>query len=156
MYYDYQAPSCHVAMPKSAHRRRKPLSGMSPSQCTCNKAVVASIAAVALGAITSTAQQSQPNPCIRWAHSSTLGASSSNSSAQSTLYVYGGDAKTQTSQTTNTRTNALIALDVSTNWSIANPPLTLVKPDNGNSYDPPQTSLGAMFSSQDGQNLYCA
>lgn len=90
-----------------------------------------------------------------WAHSTTLGASTSNSSATSTLYIYGGDAKTDTSQTQNTRTNALIALDVSTNWSIASPPLRLVQPDNGNSFDPPQTSLGAMFSSADGQDLYC-
>lgn len=65
-----------------------------------------------------------------------------------------GDAKTSTSQTTATRTNALVSLDLSTNWSIANPPLKLVNPDNGNSYDPPQTSLGGMWSNGDGTALY--
>lgn len=146
-------------MGKSTPRTRTPLSGgklpSSSRLCTCSKAVAIGLATAAIIAAPVQAQLSQPVPCIRWGHSSTLGASASNSSAQSTLYIYGGDAKTETSQTTNTRTNALISLDVSTNWSIANPPLTLVEPDTGDPYNPPQTCLGAGFSSADGQNLYC-
>lgn len=65
-----------------------------------------------------------------------------------------GDAKLSSDQTTNTRTNALISLDLASNWSIANPPLKLVKADNGDAYSPPQTSLGSMFSSQDGNSLF--
>lgn len=99
--------------------------------------------------------QHQPRPCIRRGHSSTLGASSSNSSPYSTLYIYGGDAKTEISQAERTRTNALVSLDVSTNWSITDPPLKLVEPDNGDDYMPAKTCLGAAFSSADGQNLYC-
>lgn len=65
-----------------------------------------------------------------------------------------GDAKTSIGQTTNTRTNALVALDLTKNWSISNPPLSLVKPANDDNYDPPKTSLGGMFSSSDGRSLF--
>lgn len=153
----------NMATSKPPRRRRQsplssssgtlPSSSRGASRCKC----IGIAAAALLSASTVQAQLSQPNPCIRWGHSSTLGASSSNSSAQSTLYIYGGDAKTDTSQTANTRTNALISLDVSTNWSIASPPLKLVEPDSGDDYEPvARTCLGAGFSSADGQSLYCA
>ncbi|KAK9900561.1 hypothetical protein P389DRAFT_14601 [Cystobasidium minutum MCA 4210] len=137
--------------PLSSSSGTLPSSSRGASRCKC----IGIAAAALLSASTVQAQLSQPNPCIRWGHSSTLGASSSNSSAQSTLYIYGGDAKTDTSQTANTRTNALISLDVSTNWSIASPPLKLVEPDSGDDYEPvARTCLGAGFSSADGQSLY--
>jgi len=118
------------------------------ARCACGAALLLLSAAV------QAQQLSQPNPCIRWGHSSTLGASSSNASAASTLYIYGGDAKTSTDQTAGTRTNALVSLDLTKDFSIANPPFNLVKADNGNPYDPPQTSLGAMWSSADGKSLF--
>lgn len=65
-----------------------------------------------------------------------------------------GDAKTSTDQTAGTRTNALVSLDITKDFSIANPPFNLVQADNGNPYDPPQTSLGAMWSSTDGKSLF--
>lgn len=100
--------------------------------------------------------QSQPDVCLRWAQAGTLGISpdGSNSSSISTLYLAGGDARLLAGQTQNTRTNALLALDLSQNFSIAAPPLTLVQPDTGNAYEPSRTSLGAAFSNAAGDEIY--
>lgn len=57
-------------------------------------------------------------------------------------------------QSQNTRTNALLALDLSQNFSIAAPPLTLVQADTGNAYEPSRTSLGAAFSNAAGDEIY--
>merc|ERR1712093_98235 len=114
-----------------------------------------SLAVISL-ATTIVLAQSQPQPsvCLRYAHSSTVGASQSNTAPNSTLYIYGGDAKTSIGQTSSTRTNALVSLDLTTSWSISNPPLSLVKPANDDNYSPPKTSLGGLFSNADGTSLF--
>lgn len=127
-------------------------------RCQCGAALKAVLAAAVLQlpAIAQAQTLPQPNPCIRWGQSSTLGVAPDGSgSSVSTLYLAGGDAKTTAGQTQNTRTNALISLDLSKNFSIASPPFNLVQADSGDdNYNPPKTSLGAAFSSGDGQSIY--
>ena len=125
--------------------------------CPCGSALGIVLAAISTTLLPLVEAQTlaQPAPCIRWAGSSTLGVSpSGNGSSTSTLYYGFGDAKTTAGQTQNTRTNALVSLDLTSNWSIANPPFQLVQADTGNDYNPPRTSLGAMFSSGDGEDLF--
>lgn len=130
---------------------------MVVSRCRCGAALalVAAVSTTVLLPVATAQNLPQPNPCIRWAHASTLGVEPDGSgSAASTLYLAGGDAKTTAGQTQNTRTNALISLNLSRNFSIANPPFQLVQADTGDNYNPPRTSLGAAFSSGDGQDLF--
>ncbi|KAH9471756.1 hypothetical protein MJO28_002401 [Puccinia striiformis f. sp. tritici] len=93
--------------------------------------------------------QSQPLPCQRWAHQTTI-----SDSNHPVLWIQGGELKTSPDQTNNTWTNALLSLDLSTSWNAGSPALSLVEKDNGNPYSPPAVSLGALWSSADGQQLY--
>lgn len=99
--------------------------------------------------------QSQPFPCQRWAQQTTISLLGSDlSQPNATLWIQGGQVKSSPDQTTNTWTNALLALDLTRSWNAGSPSLTLVLKDNGNPYSPPAVSLGALWSSADGSKLY--
>ncbi|OAV98673.1 hypothetical protein PTTG_07694 [Puccinia triticina 1-1 BBBD Race 1] len=100
--------------------------------------------------------QSQPLPCQRWAHQTTISATQADSQAPAhpTLWIQGGEQKSSPDQLNNTWTNALLSLDLSTSWNAGSPALTLVEKDNSNPYSPPAVSLGALWASADAQQLY--
>jgi hypothetical protein len=100
--------------------------------------------------------QSQPLPCQRWAHQTTISSAQADSQslAHPTLWIQGGELKSAPDQVNNTWTNALLSLDLSTSWNAGSPALSLVEKDNSNPYSPPAVSLGALWASADGQQLY--
>jgi len=72
-------------------------------------------AAVASTTVTNAQSQPQPTPCFRWsgqmAVANAPGSSSGNgTSSANTLWYYGGQAKLESSQTSNWWTNALVSL----------------------------------------------
>ncbi|KAA1135319.1 hypothetical protein PGTUg99_009622 [Puccinia graminis f. sp. tritici] len=100
--------------------------------------------------------QSQPLPCQRWAHQTTISSAQADSQSPThpTLWIQGGELKSAPDQINNTWTNALLSLDLSTSWNAGSPALSLVEKDNSNPYSPPAVSLGALWASADGQQLY--
>ncbi|GAA5836726.1 hypothetical protein JCM3766R1_007002 [Sporobolomyces carnicolor] len=110
--------------------------------------------ALALSAIpTSFAQdQQQPNPCYRW--SGQMAVANSKGSSGQTLYYYGGQAITSASSTRGNWSNALVSIDLSTDWQAGTPPLTLVEAATTNYTYPPAVSLGTLWPSADGSTLY--
>lgn len=105
---------------------------------------------VQLGLATSAAtQQLQPNPCLRsvphrpssslladprlrWSGQATLANAPPSGNIQSnrpTLWYYGGEARTTPDQSTQLWTNALVSLDLSSNWTTGAPAITLIQPD---------------------------
>ncbi|MBW0553315.1 hypothetical protein O181_093030 [Austropuccinia psidii MF-1] len=106
---------------------------------------------------TSIQSQSQPLPCQRWAHQSTISNSNPSSStpiSNLTLWIQGGQVKTTPDQKSNTWTNALLSLDLSISWNAGSPALSLIQKDNSNPYSPPSVSLGALWSNDQSQSLY--
>ncbi|GAA5825789.1 hypothetical protein JCM5353_001428 [Sporobolomyces roseus] len=91
-------------------------------------------------------EQAQPNPCYRWSGQLAIAGSS--------LYYYGGQAITSASASVGNWTNALVSIDLSTNWGTGTPPITLVEPATNNYSYPPAVSLGALWPSNDGKTLY--
>lgn len=85
-------------------------------------------------------QSSQPFPCIRWAGQAAISAR--------TLFYYGGQATLQPTQSSNTWTNALVGIDLSTNWTTGSPAITLETPASTDSR--PAVSLGALWASDEG------
>lgn len=100
--------------------------------------------------------QSQPLPCQRWAHQTTISAAllDPQSSSRPTLWIQGGELKSSPDQQNNTWTNALLSLDLTSSWNAGSPALSLVEKDNSNPYSPPAVALGALWPSLDGQLLY--
>ncbi|BGP42567.1 hypothetical protein JCM10450v2_006673 [Rhodotorula kratochvilovae] len=151
-----------------AHRQRNLRAPPSPPTSSAKSASrtttsprllsLAALAAIATAPIASAQSQPQPTPCQRWSGAVALanapGASSNGTSTASTLYYYGGQAKLDSSQSSNWWTNALVALPLDRDWATGTPPLTLVEPDNGNYSFPPAVSLGALWASADGNTLY--
>ncbi|GAA5880857.1 hypothetical protein JCM1840_003301 [Sporobolomyces johnsonii] len=130
-----------------------------PSKRSCSRAFVPPSAALLLSTLGPSAYgqtQQQPSPCFRWsgqmAIANSPGSSSGNSS--SSLYYYGGQAMTSEDQTSNTWTNALVAIGLDQDWPTGTPDISLVQGDNGNYTYPPAVALGALWSSADGQTLY--
>lgn len=82
------------------------------------------------------------NVCFRWAQQSAV--------VNGTLYLYGGQIKTQQGQTQNTWTNNFYSLDLTNNWQIAQPAMSqLAQPDG-----PPAVALGYLWSSHQSLFLY--
>lgn len=78
--------------------------------------------------------------CTRWAHQV--------ANVNGTLYIYGGQVKTDANQDEDTWNNYLLTLDLNTDWSTDSPALEgLDRPDG-----PPPVSLGYLW--QDYNNLF--
>ncbi|KAF7560354.1 hypothetical protein G7046_g3794 [Stylonectria norvegica] len=85
-------------------------------------------------------ENSPTDVCTRWAHQAAL--------LNGTLYIYGGQAKTEAGQVNNTWNNNFLTLDLTKNWDIDSPTLKgLTKPDG-----PPPVSMGYLW--HDYKNLY--
>lgn len=80
--------------------------------------------------------------CFRWAQQSAV--------VNGTLYLYGGEATTSPSQTSNTWNNDLLTLDLTQTWQIASPSLTGLAQPSG----PPAVALGYLWNSYDSLYLY--
>ncbi|KAK0636614.1 hypothetical protein B0T17DRAFT_613323 [Bombardia bombarda] len=78
--------------------------------------------------------------CKRWGHQT--------AQLNGTLYIYGGQAKTSSDQTTNTWNNNLLSLDLTKSWDITSPALRGLPQPSG----PPTVSLGYLWN--DYNNLY--
>ncbi|GAA5985185.1 hypothetical protein JCM10908_002559 [Rhodotorula pacifica] len=113
---------------------------------------------LALAATAAAQWQPQPTPCFRWAGQVAIANKPGQAPGQgvnaSTLWYYGGQATTSQGQTSNTWTNALVALPLDQDWQTGTPPLQLVEPDTGNFSYPPAVALGALWASSDGNHLY--
>ncbi|CAK3910703.1 1,3-beta-glucanosyltransferase gel3 [Lecanosticta acicola] len=80
--------------------------------------------------------------CFRWAQQSAI--------VNGTLYLYGGEATTQPSQSQDTWNNNFLSLDLTKTWQIATPSLTGLPQPSG----PPNVSLGYLWNSHDSLFLY--
>ncbi|KAI7339573.1 kelch repeat protein [Hortaea werneckii] len=80
--------------------------------------------------------------CFRWAQQSAI--------VNGTLYLYGGEATTQASQTSNTWNNDFLTLDLTRTWQIAKPSLSGLPQPSG----PPPVALGYLWNSYDSLYLY--
>ncbi|RMY25647.1 hypothetical protein D0867_00596 [Hortaea werneckii] len=80
--------------------------------------------------------------CFRWAQQSAI--------VNGTLYLYGGEATTQASQTSNTWNNDFLTLDLTRTWQIAQPSLSGLPQPSG----PPPVALGYLWKSYDSLYLY--
>lgn len=80
--------------------------------------------------------------CTRWSHQTAL--------VNGTLYIYGGQATTDPSQTENTWNNDFLTLDLTSNWQISSPPLTGLAQPSG----PPNVSNAALWNSHTSLYLY--
>ncbi|KAK8018375.1 hypothetical protein PG991_007565 [Apiospora marii] len=80
--------------------------------------------------------------CLRWAHQSAM--------VNGTIYIYGGQAKTEGDQKQNTWNNNLLILDTTKSWEISSPAMTgLAKPSG-----PPAVSLGYLWNDYNNLFLY--
>ncbi|GAA5922899.1 hypothetical protein JCM1841_003775 [Sporobolomyces salmonicolor] len=99
--------------------------------------------------------QQQPSPCFRWSGQMAIANSpGSSGNGSSSLYYYGGQAMTSQDQTSDTWTNALVAIALDQDWPTGTPNIRLVQEDNGNYSYPPAVALGALWTSANGQTLY--
>lgn len=73
--------------------------------------------------------------CTRWAHQV--------ANVNGTLYIYGGNAKSSSSQTDNFWNNDFLSLDLTNSWGTGSPPLTGLTQPSG----PPAVALGALWNS---------
>ncbi|TVY48258.1 Kelch repeat-containing protein [Lachnellula occidentalis] len=80
--------------------------------------------------------------CTRWAHQA--------ANVNGTLYIYGGNAKSSSSQTTNTWNNNFLSLDLTKSWKAASPALTGLPQPSG----PPAVALGALWNSYNSLFVY--
>lgn len=133
------------------------------------------VAIIGLASSVSAQSQPQPTPCFvslvtslsfawisalsvklqRWSGQVALGNGPNGSNSSSTLWYYGGEAKTDPDQTENLWTNALVSVDLTRDWATGTPPLTLVSPDSGNYASPPAVARAFIISrSAEGANVY--
>lgn len=87
-------------------------------------------------------QTSPTDVCFRWAQQSAL--------VNGTLYLYGGQATTESGQTQNAWNNNLLKLDLTNTWQIGTPALEGLPQPSG----PPEVSLGYLFNDHDSLYLY--
>ena len=80
--------------------------------------------------------------CFRWAQQSALN--------NGTLYLYGGQATSSSTQDSNAWNNNFLSLDLTKTWQIASPSLTGLPQPSG----PPNVSLGYLWNSHDSLFLY--
>ncbi|GAA5936076.1 uncharacterized protein JCM15063_002700 [Sporobolomyces koalae] len=98
-------------------------------------------------------EQQQPNPCYRWSGQMAIANSRGSSSAKS-LFYYGGQAITSASASQGNWTNALVSIDLASDWPTGTPKISLVEAATDNYSSPPAVSLGALWPSADGKTLY--
>ena len=87
-------------------------------------------------------QNTDTNICTRWSQQSAL--------VNGTIYVYGGHATTQQSQTSNTWNNDFFTIDVTKSWDISNPTISGLPQPSG----PPPVSNGYLWNSYTSLFLY--
>lgn len=80
--------------------------------------------------------------CFRWAQQSAI--------VNGTLYLYGGEASTEATQTSDTWNNDFLTLDLTETWPIGQPSLTGLPQPSG----PPAVALGYLWNSHDSLYLY--
>ncbi|KAK8117088.1 uncharacterized protein PG998_005369 [Apiospora kogelbergensis] len=80
--------------------------------------------------------------CLRWAHQSAM--------VNGTIYIYGGQAKTEGGQKQNTWNNNLLILDTTKSWKINSPSMTGLPRPSG----PPAVSLGYLWNDYNNLFLY--
>ncbi|GAB7347467.1 hypothetical protein MBLNU459_g4381t1 [Dothideomycetes sp. NU459] len=80
--------------------------------------------------------------CVRWSQQSAV--------VNGTLYIYGGQASTETGQTENTWNNDFLAMDLTKSWQISTPSLAGLPQPSG----PPNVSNGYLWNSHDSLYLY--
>ncbi|KUJ20293.1 uncharacterized protein LY89DRAFT_579414 [Mollisia scopiformis] len=80
--------------------------------------------------------------CTRWANQI--------ANVNGTVYIYGGQATTQSGQTENTWNNDFLTLDLTKSWQIASPSLTGLPQPSG----PPAVAMGSLWHSYTSLFLY--
>lgn len=80
--------------------------------------------------------------CTRWSHATAI--------VNGTLYIYGGRAKTEADQTSNTWNNDFLTLDLTKSWQISSPSFTGLPQPSG----PPAVSLAYLWNSRTSLFLY--
>lgn len=85
-------------------------------------------------------EDSPTDVCIRWAHQA--------AHVDGTIYIYGGQAKKDSSSESDNWNNYLLELDLSKDWSTSSPALKGMTVPDG----PPEVSLGYLWN--DDKNLY--
>lgn len=87
-------------------------------------------------------QNTDTNVCQRWSQQSAL--------INGTIYLYGGQATTDPSQTSNTWNNDLLTIDVTKTWDISAPSIVGLPQPSG----PPPVANGYLWNSYDSLFLY--
>ncbi|KAK8205752.1 hypothetical protein IWZ01DRAFT_439688 [Phyllosticta capitalensis] len=87
-------------------------------------------------------ENSPTDVCTRWSQATAV--------VNGTLYVYGGRAKTDASQSSNTWNNDFLTLDLSKSWQISSPSFTGLPKPSG----PPAVSLAYLWNSRSSLYLY--
>ncbi|POS71994.1 kelch domain-containing protein [Diaporthe helianthi] len=94
------------------------------------------------GPIVSSRADSPIDFCVRWAMQSTM--------LNGTLYMYGGEAKSNLDQEDDTWNNNLVALDLTSTWDTSSPLLTGLPQPGG----PPAVALGALWNDYNSLYVY--
>ncbi|RDL42076.1 Uncharacterized protein BP5553_02055 [Venustampulla echinocandica] len=85
---------------------------------------------------------SPANVCTRWAHQA--------ASVNGTVYIYGGNAKLKSGQTSDTWNNNLLTLDLTKSWKISSPSISGLPQPSG----PPAVAMGFLWNSYESLWLY--
>ncbi|ESZ97041.1 hypothetical protein SBOR_2586 [Sclerotinia borealis F-4128] len=80
--------------------------------------------------------------CTRWSHMT--------ANVDGTLYIYGGEATTESGQTTDTWNNDFLKLDLTKTWKIASPVISGLSQPSG----PPAVAMGSLWHTYDSLFLY--
>ncbi|KAH8886917.1 hypothetical protein GQ53DRAFT_750116 [Thozetella sp. PMI_491] len=80
--------------------------------------------------------------CKRWSHQSAM--------LNGTLYIYGGQAKTQEQQVNNTWNNNFVTIDLTKSWDISSPPVSALPQPSG----PPAVANGYLWNDYNHLFLY--
>lgn len=92
--------------------------------------------------ILDTRQNSDTAVCTRWANQV--------ANVNGTVYIYGGNAKQSSGQTSDTWNNDFVSLDLTKTWDRSSPALTRLPQPSG----PPAVAMGALWHSYDALWLY--
>ncbi|KAL0936203.1 kelch domain-containing protein [Colletotrichum truncatum] len=87
-------------------------------------------------------QASSVDVCLRWSQQVAI--------LNGTLYIYGGQARTEASQTTNTWNNNFLTLDLTKSWDGGSPPFN----GKGNPTGPPAVANGYLWNDYNYLYLY--
>ncbi|KAL3427982.1 cell wall anchored protein [Phlyctema vagabunda] len=87
-------------------------------------------------------RQSATDVCTRWTQQTAI--------VNGTMYMYGGRAKTSSTQTSDTWNNDFLTLDLTKSWQISSPSVSGLPQPSG----PPAVSMGYLWHSYDSLFLY--